>query len=157
MAARATAVLAGEGPLLLAGLVFAECAYVLESFYEGEPARVAELMRAAIALPSIETVATSVLMRALEMYELDRLDFAEAYLVAQVESTGSARSSCSIGRPTGSRGQPALSRERTPSSLAEGAPHLWHPVEYCLWRRRAPYPVGLRCSRLPMPAPSGNK
>jgi predicted nucleic-acid-binding protein len=88
MAARATAVLAGEGPLLLADLVLAEFVYVLESFYEVERARVAELMRAAIALPSIETVGTSVLMRALEVYELDRLDFAEAYLVAQAEATG---------------------------------------------------------------------
>jgi predicted nucleic-acid-binding protein len=88
MAARATAVLAGEGPLLLADLVLAECVYVLEAFYEVGRARVAELMRAAIALPSIETVGTSVLMRALELYELDRLDFAEAYLVAQAEATG---------------------------------------------------------------------
>jgi predicted nucleic-acid-binding protein len=88
MAARATAVLAGEGPLLLADLVLAECVYVLESFYEVERARVAELMRSATALPSIETVGTSVLMRALEVYELDRLDFAEAYLVAQAEATG---------------------------------------------------------------------
>jgi predicted nucleic-acid-binding protein len=88
MAARATAVLAGEGPLLLADLVLAECVYVLESFYEVGRARVAELMRAAIALPSVETVGTSVLMRALEVYELDRLDFAEAYLVAQAEATG---------------------------------------------------------------------
>jgi predicted nucleic-acid-binding protein len=88
MAARATAVLAGGGPLLLADLVLAECVYVLESFYEVGRARVAELMRAAIALPSIETVGTSVLMRALEVYELDRLDFAEAYLVAQAEATG---------------------------------------------------------------------
>jgi predicted nucleic-acid-binding protein len=88
MAVRATAVLAGEGPLLLADLVLAECVYVLEAFYEVGRARVAELMRAAIALPSIETVGTSVLMRALEVYELDRLDFAEAYLVAQAEATG---------------------------------------------------------------------
>jgi len=28
------------------------------------------------------------LLRALEVYELDRLDFAEAYLVAQAEVTG---------------------------------------------------------------------
>jgi predicted nucleic-acid-binding protein len=27
-------------------------------------------------------------MRALEVYELDRLDFAEAYLVSQAEATG---------------------------------------------------------------------
>jgi AbrB family looped-hinge helix DNA binding protein len=85
---RSRAVLAGEGPLPLADLALAECAYVLESFYEVGRARVAELMRAAIGLASIETVGASVLMRALAVYELDRLDFAEAYLVAQAEATG---------------------------------------------------------------------
>ncbi len=66
----------------------AECVYVLESFYEVVPPRVAELMRSAIAFRSIDTVDASVLLRALEVYELDRLDFAEAYLVAQAEATG---------------------------------------------------------------------
>jgi predicted nucleic-acid-binding protein len=88
MAARATAALAEERQLLLTDLVLAECVYVLESFYEVERQRVAELMRSAIAFPSIETVDTSILLRALEIYELDRLDFAEAYLVAQAEATG---------------------------------------------------------------------
>lgn len=87
MAARATAALAEER-LLLTDLVLAECVYVLESFYEVERQQVAELMRSAIAFPSIETVDTPVLLRALEIYELDRLDFAEAYLVAQAEVTG---------------------------------------------------------------------
>jgi hypothetical protein len=41
--------LAGTEPLLLADLVVAECVCVLESFYEVERPRVAELMRAAIA------------------------------------------------------------------------------------------------------------
>ena len=36
----------------------------------------------------IETVDPSTLPRALEVYELGRLDFAEAYLVAQAEATG---------------------------------------------------------------------
>ncbi len=61
---------------------------MLESFYEAEPPRVAELMRAAISLPAIETIDAATLLRALEIYELDRLDFAEAYLVAQAEATG---------------------------------------------------------------------
>jgi predicted nucleic acid-binding protein len=60
---------------------------VLEFFYEVERKRVAELMRAAIALPSIKTVDAASLLRAFEVYEVDRLDFAEAYLVAQAEST----------------------------------------------------------------------
>jgi predicted nucleic-acid-binding protein len=88
MAARASASLAGSEELLLADLVLAECLYVLESFYEVARNRVAELMRAAIALPAIKTVDTSSLLRALEIYEVHRLDFAEAYLVAQAEATG---------------------------------------------------------------------
>jgi predicted nucleic-acid-binding protein len=87
MAARATAALAGDERLLLTDLVLAECVYVLESFYEVERARIAELMRSALALDSIAALSTDVLLRALEVYELDRLDFAEAYLVAQAEAT----------------------------------------------------------------------
>ncbi|HEX4806269.1 MAG TPA: PIN domain-containing protein [Conexibacter sp.] len=88
MAVRATAALAAGERLLLADLVLAECVYVLESFYEVERERVAELMRAAIALPSIAVLDAPLLLRALEVYELDRLDFAEAYLVASAEATG---------------------------------------------------------------------
>lgn len=88
MAARATAALAAGERLLLADLVLAECVYVLESFYEVERERVAELMRAAIALRSIAVLDAPLLLRALEVYEVDRLDFAEAYLVASAEATG---------------------------------------------------------------------
>lgn len=88
MAARATAALAGDERLLLTDLVLAECAYVLESYYDVKRARVAELMRSAIALPTIETIDPALLLRALEVYEFDRVDFAEAYLVAQAEATG---------------------------------------------------------------------
>lgn len=73
---------------MLADLIVAECVYVLESFYEVERQRIAEMMRAAIALPSIKTIDRASLLRALEVYEVDRLDFAEAYLVAQAEATG---------------------------------------------------------------------
>ncbi len=86
MAARATAALASGTRLRLADLVLAECVYVLESFYEVRRPRVAELMRAAIALPSIAMVDAPLLLRALELYELERLDFAEAYLVACAEA-----------------------------------------------------------------------
>lgn len=72
VATRATALLAGGGTLLLADLVFAECVYVLESFYELQRPRVALLMRSALALACIETVDGALLRRALEVYELDR-------------------------------------------------------------------------------------
>ena len=87
MARRATALLSSDEQLLLADLVLAECIYVLESYYEVDRTRVAELMRGAIGLPTIKTVDPTTLLRALEVYELDRLDFAEAYLVAHAEVT----------------------------------------------------------------------
>ena len=88
MAARATKALADTDELLLADLIVAECVYVLESFYEAPRGRVAELMRAAIALPTIKTLDAATLLRALEIYEVDRLDFADAYLVSLAEATG---------------------------------------------------------------------
>jgi predicted nucleic-acid-binding protein len=88
MAARATRAFADSDELLLADLIVAECVYVLESFYQVPRARVAELMRAAIALPTVKTLDPATLRRALEVYEVDRLDFADAYLVAQAEATG---------------------------------------------------------------------
>ncbi len=88
MAARATQALADGERLLLADLVLAECIYVLESFYEVERVRIAEMMRAALALQSIAVVDEVMLLRALEVYEVERLDFAEAYLIAMAEATG---------------------------------------------------------------------
>ncbi len=88
MAARATKALAGGERLLLADLVLAECVYVLESFYEVDRVQIAEMMRAALALRSIAVVNEAMLLRALEVYEIERLDFAEAYLVAMAEATG---------------------------------------------------------------------
>lgn len=88
MAARATALLDHEQELLLADLVVAETVYVLESFYGAPRPQVAEAMRSLVALRSVVTVDPAVLLRALEVYEVDRLDFAEAYLVACAETTG---------------------------------------------------------------------
>ncbi len=88
LAARATTLLAAGEELLLADLIVAECVYVLESFYDVPRARVAELMRAAVGLASIRVTDEPSLLRALEVYELERLDFDEAYLVAQAEATG---------------------------------------------------------------------
>lgn len=96
MAKRATRLLATETELVLADLVLAECVYVLESYYEVERSRVAELMRAALAVPSIASD-SELLLRALEVHEVDRLDFAEAYLVAVAEFT-SVRSIASFDK-----------------------------------------------------------
>lgn len=87
-ARRATAFLGARHELLLTDLVAAEIVYVLESFYEVERAQVAELLRAVLAFPSIVVLDAALLLRALEVYEVDRLDFAEAYLVASAEASG---------------------------------------------------------------------
>ena len=87
-AARATRFLTTADELLLADLVVAEVVYVLESFYEVPRARVAELVRAIVAFPAVVVLDPALLLRALEVYETGRLDFAEAYLVAQAERSG---------------------------------------------------------------------
>lgn len=87
-AARATRFLAEADELLLADLIVAEVVYVLESFYEVERARVAELVRAIIAFDAVRVVDADLLLRAVEVYEIERLDFAEAYLVASAERAG---------------------------------------------------------------------
>jgi predicted nucleic-acid-binding protein len=91
MAVRATAFLATESELFLSDLVVAETIYVLESFYEAPRQQVAGSVRSLMALRSIICVDPALLLRAVEVYETDRLDFAEAYLVASAESTGIKR------------------------------------------------------------------
>jgi len=87
-AARATRYLAGVDELLLADLILAEVAYVLESFYEAPRAQVATTLRAVMAYQAIRVLDADLLQRAVEVYEVHRLDFADAYLVASAERTG---------------------------------------------------------------------
>jgi len=88
LAARATRYLAGADELLLPDLILAELAYVLESFYEAPQAQVATTLRAVLAFPAIRVIDADLVQRAVEVYEVHRLDFADAYLVASAERTG---------------------------------------------------------------------
>ena len=88
MAKRATAFLASQPELYLADLIVAETVYVLESFYKAPRDQVATAMRSLIAMRSMITVDPALLLRAIEVYEVDRLDFAEAHLVACAETAG---------------------------------------------------------------------
>jgi len=88
LAARATAYLGSQRELLLTDLVAAETVYVLESFYEAPRDAVAAAVRSIVAFDSIVCVDPALLLRSIEVYETDRIDFAEAYLVACAESTG---------------------------------------------------------------------
>jgi predicted nucleic acid-binding protein len=88
LADRATNFLANAEELLLPDLIVAETVYVLESYYQVPRARLAELMRSVLAFRPLSVLDEPLLLRALEVYELDRLDFAEAYLVASAEASG---------------------------------------------------------------------
>ena len=88
MAGRATRFLATANDLLLPDLILAETAYVLESYYEVPRERVATILRSVLAFPAIRVVDADLLLRAIEIYEVDRLDLADAYLVASAERAG---------------------------------------------------------------------
>jgi predicted nucleic acid-binding protein len=83
----ATALLAGDDELILTDLVLAEFVYVLESYYERPRKEVADAARALLAVPSVASD-HELLLRAIELYENERLDFADAYLCAASEIWG---------------------------------------------------------------------
>ena len=87
-ARRATRYLETADELLLPDLILAEVAYVLESYYETPRRQVAEALRNILVFPPIRVVDRPLLQRAVEVYELHALDFADAYLVANAERTG---------------------------------------------------------------------
>jgi predicted nucleic acid-binding protein len=91
MAARATAFLRSGEQLLLTDLIFEEVLYVLESFYKVPRARLANTLRSVLAFPAIAVTDRELLSRTVEVYDVHRLDFAEAYLVASAERTGVGR------------------------------------------------------------------
>lgn len=87
-ARRATRYLQHADTLLLPDLILAEVAYVLESYYEAPRPQVAEALRSILAFRAIRVVDGPLLLRAVEVYEVHGLDYADAYLVASAERTG---------------------------------------------------------------------
>ena len=87
-ARRATRYLEHADTLLLPDLVLAEVAYVLESYYQAPRHQVAEALRSILAFRAIRVVDGPLLLRAVELYEVHGLDYADAYLVASAERTG---------------------------------------------------------------------
>ena len=73
---------------MLPDLILAEVAYVLEWSYGTPRAQVAATLRAVLGFPAIRVVDADLLQRAIEVYDVLRLDFADAYLVASAERTG---------------------------------------------------------------------
>lgn len=88
LAARATNYLSTADGLLLEDLIVAEVVYVLESVYKAPRSDVARSLRAILAFASIEVRDAEALQRTVEIYDVNKLDFAEAYLVAAAERSG---------------------------------------------------------------------
>ena len=84
---RATAFLFAADLLHLADVVVAETVYVLQSVYGASRADVAQGVRATLEFPAIELENRARLLRAVDVYERDRIDFADAYLVALAEAS----------------------------------------------------------------------
>jgi len=87
-ARRATAFLRQADELILTDLILAELVYVLESYYERPRGDVTKLSRSLLALDSIAVADHDLLLRSLDLYESERLDFAEVYLAATAEISG---------------------------------------------------------------------
>lgn len=86
-ARRATEMLAGEHQLIVTDLILAEVVYVLESF-GGSRHDVAIAVRSMLALPAVAAPSLNLMLRSVELYELERLQFADAYVVAAAELSG---------------------------------------------------------------------
>ncbi len=87
-AQRATEFLRSGQNLVVVDLVVAEVVYVLESVYELERERVAELVRAIVGFRPVVVADEAFLLRTLEIYEQYRIHFAESYLAACAELSG---------------------------------------------------------------------
>ena len=132
-ARRSTEFLRSGEALILTDTVVAEAVYVLESVYEVERVRVAELVRAVVGFPAVVVADGGLLLRTLEIYQRDRIHFAECYLAASAELSGVgvvASFDRDIDRvPTIRRLEPGAHESLLATTLDLAEP-WWHPWEH---------------------------
>lgn len=87
-AAISSDVLASDEKKLVSDVAVCDAVAVLEGAYRLPRHLVATALRALLSHPSVVTVDTPVLLRAIEIYEIDGVRFPSAYAVALAESTG---------------------------------------------------------------------
>lgn len=78
----------GSAQLVTTELVMAESVWVLESSYHLNHAQIAPLIRGILATPGMEVINGDLVGKALVMYELQNIDFVDAYIVALMEKQG---------------------------------------------------------------------
>jgi predicted nucleic-acid-binding protein len=78
----------GTVQLVTTELVIAETVWVLESSYHLKNARIAPLVRGILATPGVEVINGDLVGKALVMYELQNIDFVDAYIAALMDKQG---------------------------------------------------------------------
>jgi predicted nucleic-acid-binding protein len=76
---------AGKVHLVTAEMVMAEVVWVLESAYSLKAAEIAPLIRAILATPGLEVINSSLVEKALALYEAKSIDFIDGYIAALIE------------------------------------------------------------------------
>jgi predicted nucleic-acid-binding protein len=79
---------AGSVLLVTTELVMAESVWVLESSYHLSHVQIAPLIRGILATPGMEVINGELVGKALVMYELQNIDFVDAYIAALMEKQG---------------------------------------------------------------------
>lgn len=79
---------AGTLKLVTTEMVIAEIVWVLESAYSLKCADIAPLVRGILATPGLEVINAQLITRAVELYEAERVDFIDGYIVAVMEQRG---------------------------------------------------------------------
>ncbi len=78
----------GSVQLVTTELVMAESVWVLESSYRLTHAQIAPLIRGILATPGMDVINGDLVGKALVMYELQNIDFVDAYIAALMEKQG---------------------------------------------------------------------
>lgn len=79
---------AGAVQLVTTELVMAETVWVLEASYRLTHVQIAPLVRGILATPGLEVINGDLIGKALVLYELQNIDFVDAYIASLMEKQG---------------------------------------------------------------------
>ena len=78
----------GKLRLIVPMLVVAETVFVLQGFYRVQRAEIAKLIKDLAGSPGVVLLESSVMTRAVEIFGTQGIDFADAYIAALAQETG---------------------------------------------------------------------
>ena len=78
----------GKIKLITTEMVLAEVVWGLESYYDLEKLRIAEMLKAILATPGLEVLNGKIVQNAIPYYAQQNIDFVDAYIVALMQKHG---------------------------------------------------------------------